>query len=75
MLLSFRVGKGFAKETDQAAALIECSRSDYLRMAVEEKNQRVLEKRMTYLSAKLSDIHLAENEALDDSTGDGLHES
>jgi len=50
------------------------SRSDYLRKAIEEKNERTLAGRIAFLSRTLSAKHLEINEAMDASLRDGLAE-
>ena len=47
-------------------------RSEYLRKAVREKNERVLKDRMVYLSKQLSGKHLLKNEKMDASPGNSL---
>jgi len=74
MLMSFRAEDNFANETDKAAQLLGYSRSEYLRLAVEAQNQRVLEERMQFLSKTLSESHLEESAIYDDANGDGLDE-
>jgi predicted transcriptional regulator len=70
--LSFRAPAEFAAQTKALAQAFSMSSSDYVREAVREKNERALKERMVFLSAQLSERHLAENEAMDSSTGDGL---
>lgn len=70
--LSFRASSEFADQTKSLASLFNMPSSEYLRMAVREKNERVLRDRMAYLSKQLSNKHLLENEAMDAATGDGL---
>jgi Arc/MetJ-type ribon-helix-helix transcriptional regulator len=70
--LSFRVPVEFAEQTKALAQAARMSSSDYVREAVREKNERALKERMTFLSRQLSVRHLAENQAMDASTGDGL---
>jgi len=72
MLLSFRAEEDFASETDQAANLLGRSRSTHLRIAVENENRRALEERLVFLSQTLSQTHLAINQEMDATTGDGL---
>ena len=54
------------------ATALGVTRSDYVREAVREKNERALKERMKFLSRKLSAGHLAENLSMDVSTEDGL---
>ena len=70
--LSFRASSEFADQTKSLASLFNIPSSEYFRMAVREKNERVLRDRMAYLSTQLSNKHLLENEAMDAATGDGL---
>ena len=71
-LFSFRVTKPFVDETTQSAKLAGLSRSEYARRAIEEMNHRVMMERIAMLSKQLSAQSSAVNEALDDSTQDGL---
>lgn len=70
--LSFRATNEFATETKIMASVIHMNSSDYLREAVREKNERIMKERMIFLSKQLSQRHLAENESMDASIGDGL---
>lgn len=70
--LSFRTTQDFAEQTKALASIFNLSSSDYVREAVREKNERALKERMQFLSKTLSAQHLAENEAMDGATGDGL---
>jgi predicted DNA-binding protein len=70
--LSFRVPTSFAEQTKQLASMFNMSSSDYVREAVREKNERALQERMVFLSQALSRQSLAENQAMDVATGDGL---
>jgi len=70
--LSFRAPAEFAAQTKALAQAFNMSSSDYVREAVREKNERALKERMVFLSKQLSARHLAENQAMDASTGDGL---
>ncbi|WP_372826099.1 antitoxin of toxin-antitoxin stability system [Polaromonas sp.] len=70
--LSFRAPTEFAEQTRALASAFNMSSSDYVREAVREKNDRLLKERMTFLSKQLSARHLAENEAMDATAGDGL---
>jgi len=72
-LFSFRVTKPFVDETTQSAKLAGLSRSEYARRAIEEMNHRVMRERIAVLSKQLSAQSLAVNDALDDTTADGLH--
>jgi hypothetical protein len=70
--LTFRATAVFITETNELARFAGISRSDYIRQAVEEKNARLLAKRMAFLSERLSAEHLAISDALDGVAGDGL---
>jgi len=70
--LSFRASPEFAAQTKALARALHMSNSDYVRVAVQEKNERALRDRMVFLSARLSSSHLAENLAMDGSSRDGL---
>lgn len=73
--LSFRAAEDFAALTKAMASALSMSASDYVREAVREKNERALKDRMVFLSKTLSATHLAENQAMDGSSGDGLGQS
>lgn len=70
--LSFRAPLEFANQTRSLAKALHMTSSDYVREAVREKNERALKQRMVFLSSKLSAAHLAENQAMDATAGDGL---
>lgn len=70
--LTFRAASDFIETTEHLARFSGISRSDYIRQAVEEMNVRTLAKRMTFLSGRLNAEHLAINEVIDDTLGDGL---
>ena len=70
--LSFRAPSEFAEQTKALARALSMTASDYVREAVREKNERALKERMVFLSRQLSTRHLAENQAMDASSGDGL---
>ena len=73
--LSFRAPTEFAEQTRALARALSMSASDYVREAVREKNERAIRARMVFLSTQLSPQHLAENQAMDASVGDGLAQS
>jgi hypothetical protein len=52
--------------------LVGLKNSDYIREAIQEKNERVMADRLAMLSRKLSAKHQAFNESLEDSVGDGI---
>ena len=70
--LSFRAPAEFAEQTKALARALSMSASDYVREAVREKNERAFKERMVFLSKQLSIQHLAENQTMDGSVGDGL---
>ncbi|WP_454725712.1 MULTISPECIES: antitoxin of toxin-antitoxin stability system [Cupriavidus] len=59
-------------QTREFARRAGMSSSDYVREAVREKNERAMADRIAHLSHQLAARSLAENESMDDSTGDGL---
>ncbi len=69
---SFRSPPEFAEQTRALAKAMRMTSSDYVREAVREKNERTLKERMVFLSAQLSARHLAENQSMDATSGDGL---
>lgn len=73
--LSFRVSAEFAEQTKILARTLSMSASDYVREAVREKNERAIKNRIVFLSRALSAQHLAENQSMDGSLGDGLGQS
>lgn len=72
--LTFRSPTELVEQTDELARLSGMSRSDYLRKAIEEKNERTLAERIAFLSHALSAKHLEINKAMDASLRDGLAE-
>lgn len=70
--LTFRSTRELVEQTDELARLSGMSRSDYLRKAIEEKNERTMAGRIAFLSRALSARHLEVNEAMDASLKDGL---
>ena len=70
--LSFRAPQEFAEQTKRLASLFNMPSSEYLREAVREKNERVLQQRMVFLSEALATQSLAENQAMNAAIGDGL---
>ncbi len=71
--LSFRAGDEFAEQTRALASMLGLKSSEYIRQAVQEKNEQVMAQRMAMLSKALSADHLSLNESLGDSLEDGLH--
>ena len=70
--LTYRSSPEFAAKTDELARYARMTRSEYVRKAVEEKNERTLAERIVFLSRTLSAKHLEINEEMNDSIGDGL---
>ncbi len=70
--MSFRASPEFTEQTRSLAKSMDMTSSDYVREAVREKNERAIKERMVFLSGQLSARHLAENQSMDASTGDGL---
>ena len=70
--LTFRSTPEFAAKTDELARYARMTRSEYVREAVEEKNERTLAERIAFLSRTLSAKHLEINEEMHASVGDGL---
>ncbi len=71
--LSFRVDPVFVEETNALAAFAGfTNKTDYLKQAVIEKNNRVLAERIRFLSKQLSANSLAANEDMETTVGDGL---
>jgi hypothetical protein len=68
--LSLRVSQEFIEETRSFAG--DKGVSQYIREAVQEKNEREMAERMKRLSARLSAKHLAMNREMDGAAGDGL---
>ncbi len=70
--LTYRATPDFAAKTDELARYARMTRSEYVRKAVEEKNERTLAERIAFLSRTLSAKHLEINEEMNASVGDGL---
>jgi predicted transcriptional regulator len=70
--LSFRAGDDLAEQTRALARVIGLKSSDYIRLAVAEKNERVMAERIAMLSKELAAEHLAFNESMEGSLDDGL---
>ncbi|BBP00753.1 antitoxin of toxin-antitoxin stability system [Sulfuriferula nivalis] len=70
--LSFRAGDEFAQQTRSMANAIGLKSSDYIRQAVNEKNERVMAEHIAMLSRELAAEHLSFNESLEGSLADGL---
>jgi hypothetical protein len=70
--ITFRASPEFAATVDDFARASGVSRSDYVRVALEEKNARMLAERVRFLSRTLSAGSEQIDNELDGSTGDGL---
>ncbi|SPA43084.1 putative antitoxin protein of the toxin/antitoxin system [Cupriavidus taiwanensis] len=70
--LSFRASEELAEQTRALATAAGQKTSDYIRDAVREKNEREMANRIAMLSRKLGAMHLAANEEMDSTAGDGL---
>ena len=70
--LSFRAGNDFVEKTRSLADLLGVKSSDYIRQAVEEKNERIMAERIAMLSRKLSSKHLSFNESIEGTLKDGI---
>lgn len=71
--LAFRAGEDFVEQTRTLANMLGLKGSDYLRQAVQEKNESVMAQRMAALSKALSAEHAAINQSLEGSLNDGLN--
>ena len=71
-ILSFCVTAEFVEQIHSFASLIGLKNSDYIREAIQEKNERVMADRLAMLSRKLSAKHQVFDESIDDSLGDGI---
>lgn len=71
--LAFRAGEDFVEQTRTLANMLGLKGSDYLRQAVQEKNESVMAQRMAALSKELSSEHAAINQSLEGSLSDGLN--
>jgi hypothetical protein len=70
--MSFKAHQTFAEETRAWAKTSNKPLSEYIREAVQEKNERELAQRIRLLSERLSAKSLAENQAMDAVIGDGI---
>ena len=70
--VTFRADRALAAAAEQLAAAHGLSKSDYLRQALEEKNQRMLAGRIAFLSNALRERARAEAQSMESSAGDGL---
>ena len=72
MTLSFRAEPDLIEQIALAAKIVRQNRSDYMKQAVGERNERILTERVAFLSKKLSAQSLAVCEEMDAATGHGL---
>ncbi len=70
--MSFRAGDDFVEKTRSLAEFFGIKSSDYIREAVQEKNERVMADRIAMLSRKLSAKHLEFNKSMEETLKDGL---
>ena len=54
MTLSFRAEPAFIEQISSAAKIVRQNRSDYIKQAVSERNERILAERVAFLSKNLS---------------------
>lgn len=74
-ILSFRAPESFIAEVASYAKLIGMNQSDYVRRAVVELNDRLMNERIANLSRELSAQSLAVANSMDGALGDGLNRS
>ena len=72
MTLSFRAEPDFIEQISSVAKIVRQNRSDYIKQAVSERNERILAERVAFLSKKLSAQSLAVCKEMDATAGDGL---
>lgn len=70
--VSLKMTKELVEETESFARANNKRLSEYIREAVQEKNERQLAQRIRFLVAKFSDEAEAMNEELDAAVGDDL---
>ena len=68
--LSFRAKSHFIEKMTSGSKILRQNRSGYIKQAVSERNERILAKRVAFLSKKLSAQSLAVCEEMDAITGD-----
>jgi hypothetical protein len=71
-MLGFRAAEDFAQVTRGLAKVQGLKSSEYIRQAVQEKNERVMAQRIAALSKALSAEHAEINQALEGTLSDGL---
>ena len=72
MTLSFRAEPDLIEQIALAAKIVHQNRSDYMKQAVGERNERILTERVAFLSKQLSAQSLAVCKEMDAAAGDGL---
>ena len=72
MTLSFRAEPDLIEQIALAAKIVRQNRSDYMKQAVGERNERILTERVAFLSKQLSAQSLAVCKEMDATAGDGL---
>ena len=72
MTLSFRAEPDLIEQIALAAKIVRQNRSDYMKQAVGERNERILTERVAFLSKQLSAQSLAVCKEMDTTAGDGL---
>ena len=72
MTLSFRAEPDLIEQIALAAKIVRQNRSDYMKQAVGERNERILTERVAFLSKQLSAQSLAVCKEMDAAAGDGL---
>ncbi len=70
--LSFRAGDDFVEKTRTLAEFLGLKSSDYIREAVQEKNEKIMAERIAMLSRTLSAKHLEFNESVENTISDGI---
>ena len=72
MTLSFRAEPAFIEQISSAAKIVRQNRSDYIKQAVSERNERILAERVAFLSKNLSAQSLTVCEEMGAAAGDGF---
>ena len=72
MTLSFSAVPAFIEQISSAAKIVRQNRSDYIKQAVSERNERILAERIAFLSKNLSAKSLTECEEMGAAAGDGF---
>ena len=72
MTLSFRAEPAFIEQISSVAKIVRQNRSDYIKQAVSERNERILAERIAFLSKNLSAQSLTACEEMGAAAGDGF---